>query len=174
MIRCGSYGSTASGAYVEVIERQGHSIARFAPYFGTYSYKTNERMVNDFARKLSEEVLFWDRDMFEVCMSWIENGKFYTRELEGDYMCALDIQELINGYYPHWYYNSSGKWSHYGLIAPNGDHVFGGKMEYEVTKLVPSAENETVSVYFIGADGREYVVEMDFGGNWLTEPTLVS
>ena len=47
-------------------------------------------------------------------------------------------------------------------------------MEYEVTKLIPSADDETVSVYFIGADEREYEVVMDFDGNWLADPKLVS
>lgn len=167
-------GSTVSSACVEIVDMQGNSIGRFAPDFTTYSYKSNELMVNDFARKLTEEVLFWDGDKFEVCMSWIENGQFYTRELEGDYLCALDIQDQINGYYPHWYYNDIGKWSYYGLIAENGDHVFGGKMDYEVTNVIPSAEGETVSVYFIGADEREYEVVMDFDGNWLADPKLVS
>ena len=173
VILCAGSGSTVASARVEVIDTQGNSVGRFVPDFGTYSYRTDELMVNDFAQKLSEEVLFWDRDMFDVCMSWIESGQFYTRELEGDYMCALDIQDQINGYYPHWYYNDSGKWSYYGLIAENGDHVFGGKMDYEVTKLVPSANDETVSVFFIGVDGREYEVVMDFDGNWLAEPKLV-
>lgn len=172
VILCGRYGSTASGSYVEVIDIQGNSIARFAPYFGTYSYKTDELMLNDFAEKLSNGVLFWDRDMFEVSMSWIENGQFYEKELEGNFMSALDIQEKTNGYYPYWYYNSNSNRSNFGLIAENGDNVFENKIDYEVTKLVPSAEAETVSVYFIGVDEREYVVEMDFDGNWLTEPTI--
>lgn len=59
------------------------------------------------------------------------------------------------------------------LIAENGDHVFGGKMDYEVTNLIPSAENKIVSVYF-RVDEREYEVVMDFGGNWLTEPQMVN
>ena len=172
VIRCGSYGSTASGAYLEIIDKQGRSIGRFAPYFGTYSYKTNELMLRVFARNLSDSVLFWEEDRSEVCMSWIENNSLYTRSIEGDYMSAIDIKDLTNGYYPHWYYNNSGKWSYYGLIAENGNRVFDGKMDYEVTNVVPS-NNKTVSVYFIGADEREYEVVMDFDGNWLAEPERV-
>lgn len=170
VIRCGSYGSTASGAYVEVIDQQGASIARFDPYFGVYSYKTNELMVNDFAEKLSNDVLFWDRDMFEVAMSWIENGQYHEKDVEGNLFSAHAVQDKINGYYPH-LYSYDGE-SDLGLINENGDIVFEYEMDYEVTELIPSAESETVSVYFIGVDGREYVVEMDFDGNWLTEPTI--
>lgn len=172
VIRCGSYGSTGSGAYVEVIDQQGFSIVRFAPYFGTYSYKSNELMVNDFAEKLSNDVLFWDRERNDVAMSWIENGQFYEKAIEADFLSAFEIQDKINGYYPH-LYSYDGE-STFGLIAENGDHVFEGEMEYEVTKLIPSADDETVSVYFIGADEREYEVVMDFDGNWLADPKLVS
>ena len=64
--------------------------------------------------------------------------------------------------------------SDFELIAENGDHVMECEMDYEVTKLIPSAGEETVKVYFVGADDREYVVEMDFDGNWLTDPELAS
>ncbi len=170
VVLCQRYGSTSEGSYVEVIDTEGNSIARFAPYFGTYSYKTDEMMLNDFAEKLSEGALFWDADMFEVSMSWIENGQYYEKALDGDFFSALSIQEKSNGHYPYWYYDSYDKSSEFSLIDENGNVVFESEMDYEVTELIPSAEAETVSVYFIGVDERKYVVDMDFEGNWLTEP----
>lgn len=174
VILCGGY--RASQAYLEIIDAQGSSIARFVPDFTTYSYNTNEGMLKDFARKLSNDVLFWDRDWDEVAMSWIENGQYHERAIDTAHLIsAFEIKEKINGYYPHWdYFDGTEPKSYFGLIAEDGDHVFHGEMDYEVKKLVPSAEAETVSVYFIGADKREYVVQMDFDGNWLADPTLAS
>lgn len=174
VVLCSGSGDTVSTAYLEIIDLQGNSIGRFIADFGTYSYRTNELMVNEFAKRLCYDKLFWDQDMFEVCMSWIEDGNYYTKVLDGEYMCALDIHDMVNGYYPHWFYNDISNTSYYGLIASNGDHVLGGEMDYEVKGLVPSATEETVDLYFIGVDGREYVVVMDFDGNWLAEPTLAS
>lgn len=173
VVRCKSYGSTASGAYVEIIDRQGNSIGRFTPYFGTYSYRSHTLMLNDFAEKLCNDRLFWDFDWGEVYMSWIEDGQFLLKRIEDSPYSAYYIQDKINGYYP--YLNCYDGESDFGLIAENGDHVMVDcEMDYEVTKLIPSATEETVEVYFLGADDRKYVVVLDFDGNWLTEPALVS
>lgn len=166
-VLCGKHGSTAEISYVEIMDTSGRSVGRFEPNFSVYSYNSDEGMLNDFAGRLSAGVLFWDRDRFETSMSWIENGELYIKDIDDYSRSAYCIQDKINGYYPYLHYYEE---SRFGLIDINGNIVFQGEMDYEVTELIPSDESETVSVYFIGKDERTYVVEMDFDGNWLTEP----
>lgn len=182
VIRCGSYGSTAFGAYVEVIDRQGRSIARFAPYFGTYSYKTDELMLKDFAKKLNEDVLFFDcDDLLEddnIHMMWIENGTLCESAVKTNAWSAYWIQDLTNGYYPFLYYykahyNPSDDDCRFGLIDQNGVEVFYKEWQYEVKEITP-LENQTVAIVFIGVDENKYKAVMDFDGNWVEDPTLAS
>lgn len=170
-VLCGKHGSIAEIFYVEIIDSSGRTVGRFEPNFSVYSYNTDEAMLDDFARKLSEdEVVFWDRDRSEVSMAWMEDGKLCVLDIEGHIFSALAVQSKVNGYYPY-LYSFDGN-SDFGMIDESGNLVFQGKLDYEVTELIPSADGGVVSVYFIGADERKYVVDMDFDGNWLTEPEL--
>ena len=57
------------------------------------------------------------------------------------------------------------------LFDKTGKTVFEIEFDYKITKLY--ADDETVYMCFIGADNETtYCVEMDFEGNWLTEPTV--
>ena len=168
-------GHRTSHACLEVINAKGESIGRFVPDFTIASYNTNEALLNTYAKKLSNDMIFWDIDWNATAMAWVANGTLYTREIkDANFMSACDVKAKINGYYPHWYYYEDGtdSKSYFGLIAENGDHVLQSEMDYEVIKMVP-LNNKTVRVHFIGADEREYEVVLDFDGNWLTEPERV-
>ena len=182
VVLCNGSGSTVSSACVEVVDMQGNSVGRFAPDFRTYSYKTDELMLKDFAGKLNEDVLFFDYDDFleddNIHMMWIENGTLCESVVKTNAWSAYWIQDLTNGYYPFLYYykahyNPSDDDCRFGLIDQNGVEVFYKEWQYEVKEITP-LENRTVAIEFIGIDENKYTAVMDFDGNWVEEPTLAS
>ena len=92
-------------------------------------------------------------------------GGFYNVD---HFMNDLGNRMFVNGYCSMIDWDGSRAY----LFDENGKTVFWYEFDYRITQLY--VNDEVVSMYFIGADGKTtYCVDMDFNGNWLNEPTAV-
>lgn len=108
-----------------------------------------------------------DDDVREVLIEGSTGEKgFYNVD---HFYYELSNREFINGYCSM--ISSIGDRAY--LFDENGKTVFEVEFDYRITKLY--AKDDIVYMHFIGADKEtSYCVEMDFDGNWLTEPTPAS
>lgn len=94
-----------------------------------------------------------------------------------DYDLDAFAPQYVNGYlrYENTYTANGQRFIDFIYFDQNGKiaiNVMDYMGSYTPTALSDVRDDQTFSVTFRGKDGEEYQIDMDFEGNWLTEPTL--
>ena len=176
-------GTGATGDYyplLQIMNTKGENIFSFLPleYYRTDTIKQEFSFVNGlpifyvdwgggrYSNGFAMYILFPEGDTVRRVLiegSTGENGFYNVNHFVYD----LDNRRFVNGYC------SMIDWDRAYLFDEEGKTAFEIEFKYCIEKLY--AEGDSVFMQFIGADEKTtYEVEMDWQGNWLTEPEPVS